>query len=479
MNNKSKTDLLKKENSESYINLKTTTSLFNKNDIVNIKHFRKSIFQLKKDINHSLNFFNKYEHEANIKNMKNSNNHINDQFENNYIDKNELRLKNRILFNKKVSKNVNKNKREQLGLGDIENTSKDKYKDKNESLKENHIYKDQSCMINLDNDISLDSNYNLDNRINFDDRANLDNFCFDETELLKTSTNVKRMINKEKCKSHNFNYNNEDTNPLRKDQMIMKINNNTNINNNSNSFSNQQINLKNKIHKLNLSQYKLALKANLNEKDFIFNENHNLNQLEQKAINLNKFNRRHNNYQHFSSADFNCLKSIKSEFIKTDIEFDKNTLYLKHSNNNFSKNLDFSSYTNLGKTNKLKDLKKTIKVCKPSNIYEIENQNKIIKPHELELKKMTIKKSKDDIDNAIIKSIFNKPTIFRDKNSKIYRLDFYDYQKLLDDDVLKKSELVDLKVLNTQKKAMFVKNVIDNIYPKVMKMRTNNIKSSF
>lgn len=455
-------NMIKKDNSISLVNLKTTTSLFFKNEIVNTKQYRKSILQLKNDLNNSQSFLNKYNSDKNISSNEDKgiinvelNNNI--RFENNYIDKNELRIKNRILYNKR-----NLLKKENLINRKI-------FEDKHTNICSND---------NLGFQKNVMTNFN-DNNSNTSKSSYKETNLFNENDFLKTSTNIKKTF-------YNNNYNNEFR--FKSDNFNSKSNINYDFESQKPHFSNlsnsnEKINILNlkgnhkPIHKLNLNQYKLALKANLNEKDFVFSEDENYNKLTKKSIKNDRFSKKNNFYS--NSVDFNCLQSIKSEFIKTDIEFNKESLFSKNSKEFISKNLDFSSYSNLGKTRKLKDLKKTIKNNKPSNIYEIENKNKVIKPHELELKNKVVKKSQNDVDKAIIKSIFNKPMVFRDKNSKLYRLDFKDYEKLIDDDVLKKSELVDLKVLNTQKKTLFVKNVIDNIYPKVMKMRTHYIKSSF
>ena len=75
-----------------------------------------------------------------------------------------------------------------------------------------------------------------------------------------------------------------------------------------------------------------------------------------------------------------------------------------------------------------------------------------------------------------LKTIYDKPMIFKDAQNKTYKINQNDFDILNQNKIIENSDLIEFKLLKTKKKLWFYKGVIECIYPKVMKDKTDFLK---
>jgi hypothetical protein len=106
-----------------------------------------------------------------------------------------------------------------------------------------------------------------------------------------------------------------------------------------------------------------------------------------------------------------------------------------------------------------------------SNLFQQNSPSIIDMKHKNSLKDI---QSKADL--KLYKDIFDRPIIFKDINNNEFKISDKEYDLMSDNHLLDNCEQDENKMLIINKKSWLVKGVIDQIYPKVMIIRTNLIR---
>lgn len=181
------------------------------------------------------------------------------------------------------------------------------------------------------------------------------------------------------------------------------------------------------------------------------------NRFNNKNYKLNTFRAKSHNFNGNLNVNYNENEDYyQNDNISSYTEYHNNNI----NNNNFhdiSNNNPYYQTMNNINSNRIHN--------KNNNKYKLENNNK------------QSNKSYTKREINYLKTIYDKPMTFRDSKNKNYKFSQNDFEVLNENKIIENSDLVEYKVLKTQRKVWFMKGILECIYPNLMKNRTELIKT--